>query len=48
MYVKKWQGWTNFFLGARFFGRATLLACAIEHAKKWMLKTKLHVRSRHK
>ena len=41
------QGWTNFFLGARFFGRAILLARAIGHAKKWLLKTKLNVGSKH-
>ena len=36
LYLVK-QKWTNFFLGARFFG----------HARKWVVKTKLHVRSRH-
>ena len=28
------QGWANFFLGARFFGRAISLARLIRHAKK--------------
>ena len=32
VYIK--QGWTNFFLGARFFGRVILLARLIGHAKK--------------
>ena len=41
------QGWTNFFLSARLFGRAILLARPIGQAKKGALKTKVHVRSRH-
>ena len=28
------QGWTNFFLGVRFFGCVILFACTIGHAKK--------------
>ena len=32
-FMKRVQGWTNFFLDARFFGRAVLLARPIGHAK---------------
>ena len=42
-----YKGRTRFFLGARFFGRAILLTRPMGHAKKWVLKTKAHVRSRH-
>ena len=41
------QEWTNFFLGAQFFEREMLIAHPIEHIKKWVLKTKVNVRSRH-
>ena len=40
-------GVENFFLVARFFRRAILLARPIGQAKKWALKTKAHVQSRH-
>ena len=35
-----YQGQTHFFLGARLFGRATLLAHLLEHAKCGCLKPK--------
>ena len=37
------QGKIFFFLGALFFGRAVLFARPIGHAKKRVLKTKVHV-----
>ena len=40
------QGKIFFFLGALFFGRAVLFARPIGHAKKRVLKTKVHVWSR--
>ena len=41
------QAWTNFFKGARTFGRTILLAGQIGHGKNWVFKTKVDVRSRH-
>ena len=43
----EYRGGQIFFLGARLFGGAILLVRPIGHAKKWALKTKVHVRSRH-
>ena len=47
LFKRKLQGWTNFFLGARFSRRAIFLRTQSGPQKKLVLDTKVYVRLRH-